>query len=335
MTWLAWRQFRVSALSTFAVLAVIGAVLVISGLNLAGETNFSDQETIYTGTQFALLALPAVLGMFWAVPMVTRELENGTHNIVWNQSITRTHWLSAKMALGAPTAMAAAGLLSLAVTWWASPMDTQANAGELGAFDPQITPLVFAIRGIAPIGYAAFAYAVGVAAGILLRRTVPAMAITLVVFTAVQVLVPLAVRPYILPPVTRTLPITTETIQGIGGKDVNGQTVIETLVATHPAGAWVISDTTVDQSGNKIDPLPSTVNGCLEPLPPPEASHPKPNIQGLKSCLSQLSDLGYHQRLVYQPANRFWPLQWLELGFFLALSTLLTWFSFRRIRRLP
>ena len=58
---------------------------------------------------------------------------------------------------------------------------------------------MFGPRGIVPAGYAAFAFVLGVAAGILLRRTVPAMAATLVVFAAVQVAVPFAVRPYVRP----------------------------------------------------------------------------------------------------------------------------------------
>jgi hypothetical protein len=51
-------------------------------------------------------------------------------------------------------------------------------------------------------------------------------------------------------------------------------------------------------------------------------------------CVAELGDLGYHQLVTYQPANRFWPLQWIETGLFLALSALLTWFCFRRIRHL-
>lgn len=41
---------------------------------------------------------------------------------------------------------------------------------------------VFDQRGIVPFGYAAFAFALGVTAGMLLRRTIPAMIATLVVF---------------------------------------------------------------------------------------------------------------------------------------------------------
>jgi hypothetical protein len=45
--------------------------------------------------------------------------------------------------------------------------------GQLSRF----SPLVFDARDIAPVGYAAFAFALGVTVGVLVRRTLPAMAI--------------------------------------------------------------------------------------------------------------------------------------------------------------
>jgi hypothetical protein len=74
--------------------------------------------------------------------------------------------------------MAVAGLLSLILTWWFSPIDrVQMN---------QLAPAMFGVRGITPIGYAAFAFALGVTAGVFIRRTIPAMAATIVVFTGIR-----------------------------------------------------------------------------------------------------------------------------------------------------
>ena len=58
------------------------------------------------------------------------------------------------------------------------------------------------------LGYAAFAFALGVTAGVLLRRTLPAMAVTLVVFAAIQLLVPAFIRPSIIAPEQLTAPLT-------------------------------------------------------------------------------------------------------------------------------
>jgi len=74
--------------------------------------------------------------------------------------------------------MALAGFLGLMLTWWASPIDTvNMNRFAPGVFDQ---------RGMVAIGYAAFAFALGVTAGVLIRRTLPAMATTLVAFVAAR-----------------------------------------------------------------------------------------------------------------------------------------------------
>lgn len=329
MTWLAWRQFRVPVLSVFAGLAVIGVVLVISRLDLAGETNFSDQQTAATATQVLLTALPGILGVFWGVPMITRELENGTLSLAWNQTVTRTRWLTNKMVIGVAAAMVATGLLSMVVSWWASPIDTLAGADTESVFEARMSPVVFVARGIVPIGYAAFAFVLGVAVGMALRRTVAAMAVTLVAFVAVMLAVPFFLRPYILPPLEETVTISESTITQITGNDGG----LESIEVTNPAGAWVLTNETVDPSSNAVSSMPDFVNDCI-PARPAEGGAAPPPIQNIRECITQLDAHGYHQLLTYQPGYRFWPLQWIELTFFLALSALLTWFCFRRIRHI-
>ena len=61
--------------------------------------------------------------MFWGAPLVARELETGTFRLAWTQSVTRTRWLAVKLALVGLASMAVAGLLSLILTWWSSPID--------------------------------------------------------------------------------------------------------------------------------------------------------------------------------------------------------------------
>ena len=48
------------------------------------------------------------------------------------------------------------------------------------------------------IGYAAFAFALGVTAGLLIRRTLPAMAVPLGVFAVVQIAWPIWVRAHLI-----------------------------------------------------------------------------------------------------------------------------------------
>jgi ABC-type multidrug transport system permease subunit len=110
---------------------------------------------LYFAGGAAVYLTPALIGIFWGAPLVTRELEAGTLRLTWNQSVTRTRWMAAKLALIGLVAMATAGLLSLMVTWWSGPIDQAGGfpvtMGQLSRF----SPLVFDARGFAPVGYAA------------------------------------------------------------------------------------------------------------------------------------------------------------------------------------
>ena len=81
-------------------------------------------------------------------------------------------WLATKLALVGVASMVVAGLFSLGVTWWFSRMD-QLSMNQFSTFDQ---------RDLVAVGYAALAFALGVTAGVLIRRTLPAMAVTLGVF---------------------------------------------------------------------------------------------------------------------------------------------------------
>jgi ABC-type transport system involved in multi-copper enzyme maturation permease subunit len=335
MTWLTWRQFRLPAVAGFGIVTLIAVVLAItaSSLDVPGQgADYLGQlpestDALYYGGLVAIYVIPGLAGAFWGAPLVARELETGTHRLVWNQTITRTRWLATKLGIGGLAAMAVAGVSSLIVGWWAAPIDTAMESVANGAFGSRITPLVFAARGIVPIGYAAFAFALGVTAGIVLRRTVVAMAVTLVVFTLVQILVPTFVRPNIIAPAHQDVTITNSSIRQIGG-DQTGK--IEHIRVAEVSGVWMLGNETVDPSGNATG-IPAAVNDCMPQLPRTAESVP-PDINVVKACLAQLDALGYKQRLTFQPGDRFWPLQWIESGIFLALAGLLTWFSFRWTR---
>jgi len=273
-----------------------------------------------------VLVLPALIGLFWGAPLIARELEAGTHRLVWNQSITRTRWLAVKLGLVGLAAVTAAGLGSLAVDWWSDPIDKT-------AFDqfPRMEPLLFDARGIVPIGYAAFAFALGVTVGMLVRRTLPAMAITLAVFVALQVAMPLLVRAHLIPPTRSNVEITASNLTMFAfGPD--GLRVSATAADT---GAWVLSSHTVDASGRAVDKIPSSSTlspfsgPCAPPKQPPASDRPG---EELAPCLAELKRLGYRQQVTYQPSSRFWPLQWYETAIYTALALALAGFCFWRIR---
>ncbi|RAO49934.1 hypothetical protein GAR06_00431 [Micromonospora saelicesensis] len=223
MIWMTWRQFRTPALATGTLLLAL-----LGGLALTwSEVTQLARETGYTGCQGdacraageaflqalqpgwasefhiaaigALYLLPALVGIFWGAPLVARELESGTYRMVFSQSVSRGRWLLVKLAAGCGAAALGAGLLSLVLTEWAQPID--------GASADRMNPLVFAARGIVPVGYATLAFVVGVATGLLLRRTLAAMAVTLLVVISLQIAAPFVVRPWLAQPVTTVSPL--------------------------------------------------------------------------------------------------------------------------------
>lgn len=237
--------------------------------------------------------------------------------------------------------MIATGLLSLAVSWWSSPID-QAVAGghSAGPFSfPRLFPIVFGVRGVVPIGYTAFAFALGVSVGLILRRSVPAIAITLAAVIAVQIAMPLAVRGHLIAPVQLTSTITTSNFAGLHGNGPpdRGGTVQSFTIKAGKPGDWVLSNQTINSQGEVPQALPGWVGDCF--LPPPGVSQQReirqkaPSPRLLKSCFTRLADAGFRQRVTYQPASRFWVLQWRETAIFLILAALLTGFCFWRVRR--
>ena len=117
--------------------------------------------------------------------------------MVWTQSVTRTRWLATKLAVTGAAAIVVTGLYSPRFTWWSQPLDR---------FDDRIAAAIFAQRGIAPVAYTLFALALGVLAGAVLRRTLPAMAVTIVGFGVVRFMFQEFVRTHLLPTSTAVVP---------------------------------------------------------------------------------------------------------------------------------
>ncbi|MFC8825518.1 ABC transporter permease [Streptomyces sp. NPDC057137] len=341
MIWLTWRQYRAQTLVALAALAVIAILLVVTGLQIrdaydstvascrtdcesARDALVGEYQTLSYFVTGLLIAVPGIIGGFWGAPLIARELETGTHRLVWNQSITRGRWLMVKLGAVGLVSVAVTGLLSLLVTWWASPIDRI----NLDRF----TPLLFGGRTIVPLAYAAFAFTLGACAGLLIRRTVPAMAATLVVFTAVQILVPFAIRPHLMSPERAQVALNSLAMEYV---DADGERSAPTdgwqgqqihlsgsgagtrlTVGVSKPGDWVVSgvNPVLNAAGEEVH----GTEGCATPKVDPF------------DCFAT-SDL--HVNADYQPADRYWTFQWIETGIFLALSGLLAGFCAWWLRR--
>jgi hypothetical protein len=268
------------------------------------------------------------VGAFWGAPLISREFENGTHRLAWTQSVTRSRWVAVKLMLVGAASVIETGLLSLVVTWWSSPMD-RANMNRFGSG-------VFGERDITPLGYAAFAFALGVTAGVLIRRALPAMAATLGVFLGVRLAFTYLVRPYLISPkhLTTTL---SAVIQGFGSSNGGPNSLF--LSATNLPNAWVYSTKAVDSSGHTLT-AQVVRNACPalyapQPIPPGGPNRTAAPIgahDALQACVAKLSP-AYHGVVTYQPASRYWLFQLYETGIFLAAALALVGLCFYWLRR--
>jgi hypothetical protein len=345
MVWLTWRQYRLHVAVVYSALLAFAAALLLTGPHLADVYNrdassFLDwvsaqrsDRNLYTIGSAAGYVVPALIGAFWGAPMIARELEAGTYRLVWTQGITRDRWLAAKLGLGLLAAAAATAVMSLGLSWWAHPIDKAVNAAgdsDRGSIFEvaRISPEVFATRGLVPIGYAAFAFALGVLAGAILRRTVPAMAVTLAAYVLLQIFMPGLVRTHLVPPAETKAAITDDTLHGIRGRGPGHIDSLDVEVAKR--GAWVLSSKTVDASGKAVRSFPAWVATCL----PPPGAGPGGFAAEQKTCFDRLASEGYRQQLSYHPASHYRALQWRETGVLLGGAALLVAGSFWRVRRL-
>jgi hypothetical protein len=330
---LSWIQFRAQAVTAAAALAAFAILLAVTGPHLASLYATSGITGCHGGSCVAapvaflnrlqatspypvvyllglgiILVAPAVIGIFWGAPLIARELETGTYQLAWNQSITRIRWLLVKLALTGLAAMAVTEALSLMYAWWADPIGKATGLGaSTSVFSGgRFSSLIFATHGITPLGYAAFAFTLGTAAGALIRRTVPAMAITLAIFAAAQIAMPTGVRPHLIPP--------DHTVAAIESVDLDFGSLTATVVPGRP-GAWILSSGAINAARQPVSSLPAACQAAF--------SGTKPTSPG--PCMESR---GIREAITYEPASRYWPLQWTETGIFLALALGLAGFCF-------
>ncbi|MEV6816109.1 transporter [Micromonospora sp. NPDC051296] len=321
MMWLAWRQHRKQALFTVIGLAVLAVVMVPTGLAIRGRfadlgladcvsqgsqtkdcgrafNDFNSQYDTLLLTGILFLVLPLLVGLFWGAPLVAREVEQGTHRFVWTQSVSRERWAVTKFGLVGAVTLAAAVGYGLGMAWWLDPL---VAGGGRSRFDV----LFFDMQGVAPIGYTLFAVALGVFAGTVWPRMLPAMAATLGGFAAVRIGLTAVLRPHYLPAREHTYPLVSA-----GGFD-EGQL----------RGAWTLSDGIRDASGTMV--MPGAQVNC-----PPGSKGP-----GGGPCGEEFG-AGAYNWLLYQPADRYWLFQGIETGIFVALAAILLYLTIRRVRRI-
>jgi hypothetical protein len=322
MTWLVWRQYRAQGAIASVLLAAAAAVILVSGFQMAshwhsmlvtcaGNGACLQQQSLVGGVMSDLpyisLIVPVVLGMLWGAPLVAHELESRTSDFAWAQSVTRTRWLTAKAGWLLLAAAACGGVLAALTTWWSGPINAwQASAFAPGQFDTQ---------GIVPIGYAVFAMALGIAAGTVARRTLPAIAVVLGGFIALRLLIADLLRPHYMTAVTTYYNLT-------GSFTPSGQ-------------AWMLAQGAVSKTGVTVaagwgslgnSGLPASCQRLL-------ATGPAQKGGSMNAIFSCMQAHGWRGFATYQPSSRYWPFQGIETGIYVLLAAALIAVTFAVIRR--
>ncbi|MGY3337705.1 hypothetical protein ACVW0K_003804 [Streptomyces filamentosus] len=301
--WVTVRQYRRTLWLALAV--VVLAFAVIGGLRIwdaqypdvRTEDGFWQLDPYNSGHHWlkgamhsfsdGALAIPFAVALFVAGPMVAREFESGTYQLSFTQSVSPTAWLRTKLAVATATALGAVLLLSGAYALgWVRVRDSYSLLRD------DTGP--YLVLGTVLAAYTLLAVAAGALAGLLIRRTLVAMAAT-GLFTGVALVVMDAFRWDFLAPVTIT------------GKAVEGASVLM-----------------VPEDGRMVDQGLIMADGRREPgwfcydEGAAAACRPEEPVAA--------------QYLDYHPASHILPTQLIETGILLALAALAALAAFRVLR---
>ena len=312
-----WRQHRFTLIGVAVLLGVLAVLLWIAGSSLhqsyaaavgcapVGSPVCTDADLAFFGSYgflsngIILQPLPVLIGAFAGAPLLAREMETGTFRYAWTQGFDRRRWALAKLVTLAVAVTVPAWLFSLLLSWYYQPYFGGANqALGLNGYT-QFFPGLFDLRGVAFAAWTLAAFAVGALAGMLIRRVVPAILATLAVYAGLAFAAGGFVREHYLTPLV-------------------------TSSTSLPGSAWVLGQWWT-KGGVTLSPaaMNQAINAAFDKIAPPVVNGPAGKSAVYDSMLRYLAQHGYTQWTRYQPASRFWPLQWIEGGWLLALSALL------------
>ncbi|MBB5955125.1 hypothetical protein FHS29_001695 [Saccharothrix tamanrassetensis] len=210
LLWLTWRQHRwlLGGLAAVVALAVLSCLVMAWTVDSTGT---SRHDFLFLGgfngaTQLVSMlpmAFGGVIAVFWAAPLLAREYEQKTNVVVWSQDVTPIRWLVGKVVLlGVPAVGLAAALGSAVLTAQHAINSTTEGYLPFRPFQAES----FEAAPLVQIGYAAFGFALGLAAGAITRRVVLSMGLTLGLYVVVRGVVGILWRPYFQTPLRQMEP---------------------------------------------------------------------------------------------------------------------------------
>ncbi|MEV5973669.1 ABC transporter permease [Streptomyces sp. NPDC051921] len=325
LAWVTVRQFRRALWTAAAVVALaLAGTLALrlwdaqtpdrwmeDGYWVRGDDNLA-YEVLRLAMEYAavyLLLLTPVVGAFVAGPLVAREFETGTYRLSLTQSVTPAAWLRAKvLTAGVATVVVTLALMGVFRIGWSRVSGTYPVAwGDRGPYES---------GGVVLLAYVVAAVGVGALVGLLVRRTLLAMAATGLVMGVVMTVLG-ALRWSFLPVLTVTGPV--------------GPTL------STPDGSLVMETGLTTRSGGRMDDAVCWDRAAVTAPDQAATSDAAWNDAWNRAYDACLTDHGVTgQYLDYHPQSHFWPTQLIETGILLALAALALFAAFRVLRaRLP
>ncbi len=320
MAGVTWRQHRIALACVAVLLGALAVWLWIAGTAVhhawaaatachpAGSPTCQDLAATFNGTwdnmsipAILLQVVPALIGAFVGAPLLARELETGTFRYAWTQGFGRWRWALAKLVLLAVVLAAATAAFGTLVSWCYQPYAATANQ-SLGIYGNSPLVTVPSLREVTFPAWTLTAFATGALAGMLIRRVVPAIVAALAVYAGLAIAAAGLLREHYLAPLVTSSPSVPD----------NAWTL----------GQWWTKDGRFAFAGNPPDNL---LNQFCNFTQSPggkggSGGGPSSSVNPFAQCLAPH---GYTMWTSYQPASRFWPFQWIEGGWLLALSALL------------
>jgi hypothetical protein len=217
MIWVSWRQHRGQAIACLGLLAVLAIYAVVLGDSmrtafgqdglitcLARSQGNGCPDAISTFTNrfgsevnvafwAVALIVPGLIGVLVGAPLIAQELEYGTWRLAWSQTVSRARWLTVQLALVTAGLVVIGAAMTVLITWYRAPMDRLTGRFLHNIYD---------FEGLVPTAYILCAFGFAVLAGLLLRRSIPAMVAAFVPWLAIRLVVEFLLRQHFEAPLT-------------------------------------------------------------------------------------------------------------------------------------
>ncbi len=299
-----WRLHRLALIGILAVFAACAARVAVTGISThAAYASYLSRHCVTSRNPACPRLLgqmgndswisgcaPWLVGVFLGAPRLAREFETGSYRFSAGQGISRRRQVVATVLLGAVIVAVCGCMLGLVTTWAADPWHRIALGNDTGMsyWDPGY----FWVTAVTLPALSVLDFSIGVLAGALIRRTVPAIAATVAGVLAVTAL---------------------GTGFGIIGAGPDGQgaairallgvaprTMPGASVTGGPSGSLLLRWWYAGRSGRHLSH--QALEAVFRPVPPRLLDQPA-------AFTAWLARRHITPWITFQPAGRFWPFQ--------------------------